>query len=66
MWQDPAMRPFKEKFTSKFKTEVSGWLEKQYGVSLGEYADLAQGQITLAWIPGDPAQERSRSPSSSC
>jgi hypothetical protein len=56
MWQDPAMRPFKEKFAAKFKSDVSDPLAKQYGVNVAEYADLAQGQITLAWVSGDPAQ----------
>jgi hypothetical protein len=50
MWQDPAMKPFKDKFMAKLVANFSGPLEKQLGVNLADYADLAQGQAAVAVI----------------
>ena len=59
---DPAMRPIMDKFKAKFQTEIVAKLEQQFGIQWTNYQDLAQGQITLAWLakapdakPGDPA-----------
>ncbi|MBI1842009.1 MAG: hypothetical protein HYR88_14310 [Verrucomicrobia bacterium] len=62
LWKDPSMKPFVDKFTGKFQSEVISKLEQQFGVKLSDYSSLAQGQVTLAWLskgpdakPGDPA-----------
>ena len=47
-WSDPAMRPMKEHFISKWKEELLRPLERELGVSFDSYADLPQGQLTLA------------------
>jgi hypothetical protein len=48
LWNDPAMKPFKEKFLTKLREELVAPLERELGVKLDDYADLAQGQFTLA------------------
>ncbi len=45
---DPAMKPFAEKLASNFLSEKSGAFEKELGVKLSDYSDLARGQITFA------------------
>lgn len=47
-WHDPAMRPFKEKFTTRFKEELLTPLERELGVRFGDYTNLIQGQLTFA------------------
>lgn len=48
LWNDPAMQPFREKVTKKFKDDFVAPLEREFGVKFSDYAGLAQGQITLA------------------
>ncbi len=48
LWNDPAMRPFRDKFLDKLKTDVVAPLERELGVKLSDYSDLLQGQFTLA------------------
>ena len=47
-WNDPAMKPFREKFAAKWKEEFVQPLERELGVKLDDYAGLLQGQLTLA------------------
>lgn len=57
MWrllQDPAMKPLVDKFTAKWKSDVVARLEQQFGIKFADYADLAQGQITLAFMSQPP------------
>ncbi len=48
LWNDPLMRPFREKLTATLTKEVVEPLERQLGLKLADYADLLQGQCTLA------------------
>jgi len=48
LWNDPAMRPIKDKFMARLKEELITPLERDLGVKLEDYAALAQGQFTLA------------------
>ena len=48
LWGDPAMKPFREKFLTKLREELVGPLERELGIKLDDYANLAQGQLTLA------------------
>ncbi len=50
MWNDAAMRPFREKFQAAFKEQVLGDLEKELGITLADYAPLVQGQVSLALV----------------
>lgn len=57
MWrflQDPAMKPLVDKFTAKWKTDVVAKVEQQFGIKFSDYADLAQGQITLGLMSPQP------------
>ena len=48
LWNDPAMKPVREKFMTKLREELVGPLERELGIKLEDYAALAQGQLTLA------------------
>jgi hypothetical protein len=50
-WNDPAMKPFKDKFITRWREEFVKPLERELGVSLDTYASLPQGQVTLALTP---------------
>ena len=57
-WSDPAMKPFHDKFTAKFEETLVAPLEQALGLKLADFADLPQGQFTLAvtqngWTGGD-------------
>ena len=47
-WNDPSMRPFREKFLIKWNEEFVAPLERDWGVKFDDYATLFQGQCTLA------------------
>jgi hypothetical protein len=47
-WNDPAMKPFKEKFMSKWTEDLVKPLERDLGIKFEDYTQLPQGQITLA------------------
>ncbi len=63
MWHDPAMRPFRERFWTRFSADVIAPLETELGVKLSDYADLAQGQVTLALTQGDLLKSPGGTPS---
>src|SRR5262245_37330172 len=48
LWNDPAMKPFKDKITTKLTAEIITPLEREFGIKFADYNGLAQGQITLA------------------
>jgi hypothetical protein len=51
LWQDPAFRPFKDKFIDKFTTDALTPLEQSLGIKFSDYRDLAQGEVTFAVLP---------------
>ena len=51
-WNDPSMKPFRDKFMGKLRSEVITPLEKEFGLKLSDYYGLAQGQMTLAFTRG--------------
>jgi hypothetical protein len=51
LWQDPAMKPFKDKFFDKFDTGVIKPLEQSLGIKFSDFQGLAQGQVTYALLP---------------
>jgi hypothetical protein len=55
LWRDDAMRPFKEKFLAKLRSEVLAPLERKLNLKLSDYEEIAQGQVTLAVVPNTPA-----------
>lgn len=48
LWNDPAMRPFREKFVTKWKEEFVAPLERDLGVKFDDFRSLPQGQFALA------------------
>jgi hypothetical protein len=46
--EDPAMKPFAGNLASNFLSSRAGSIEKQLGIKLNDYSDLARGQITYA------------------
>jgi serine protease Do len=50
LWNEPALRPFKENFLKQFRAEMLAPLERELGVKAGDYADLIQGQLTVAYV----------------
>ncbi len=51
LWEDPAMKPFKDKFMDKFTTSIIKPLEQSLGIKFSDYSGLAQGQVTYALVP---------------
>src|SRR5882724_902351 len=47
-WNDPAMKPFKDKFVSKWQEEFVKPLERELNVKFDDYTSLPQGQVTFA------------------
>jgi hypothetical protein len=47
-WNDPAMKPFRDKFTAKLNGQFITPLERDLGVKVADFMDLPQGQLTLA------------------
>ena len=47
-WNDPAMKPFHDKFVAKWDAEFVAPLERDLGVNLDDFASLLQGQFALA------------------
>ncbi|MBC8096588.1 MAG: hypothetical protein H7Y43_12330 [Akkermansiaceae bacterium] len=48
LWNDPAMKAFKDHFLAKLDEELVRPLERELGVSLDAYSSLPQGQLTFA------------------
>src|ERR1700685_4480964 len=48
LWNDPAMKPFHDKFMEKWNESFVAPVEKDLGVKLADFADLPQGQFTFA------------------
>ncbi len=48
LWNDPAMKPFREKFVTKWTEEFVQPLERDLGVKFDDYSALLQGQLTFA------------------
>jgi hypothetical protein len=53
LWNDPAMRPFKDKFLSRWREEFLKPLERDLNLSLDTYGNLPQGQLTFAITRND-------------
>ena len=58
LWNDPAMKPFRDKFMARWNEQFIAPLERDLGVKLSDFTDLPQGQLTFAvtqngWTGGD-------------
>jgi hypothetical protein len=57
-WNDPAMKPFHDKFMARWNEKLVAPLERDLGVKLSDFTNLPQGQLTFAvtqngWTGGD-------------
>ena len=48
LWNDPAMKPFHDKFMAKWNESFVAPVEKDLGVTLADFTALPQGQLTFA------------------
>jgi len=48
LWNDPAMKAFREHFMEKWNEEFAKPLERELDVRLDDYTSLPQGQVTFA------------------
>jgi hypothetical protein len=48
LWNDPALKPFREHFMEKLNEEFVKPLERELDVRLDDYTSLPQGQVTFA------------------
>lgn len=55
LWNDEAMRAARDKFNERWTNEVSGPLEKNFKLKLGDYTELLRGQLTFGLTR--PAEE---------
>ena len=53
LWNDPVMKPLRDKFLARWREEVVKPLERDLNVSLDAYATLPQGQLTFAVTRND-------------
>ncbi|MGA2751242.1 MAG: hypothetical protein ABSG59_20935 [Verrucomicrobiota bacterium] len=54
LWQDPALKPFKDKFIDHATTDLITPMEHNLGIKFSDYQGLAQGQVTYALLPAGP------------
>lgn len=47
-WDDPAMKPFRDKFVTRWNDQFIAPLEHDLGVKVSDFASLPQGQLTIA------------------
>ncbi len=59
---DPAMKPIKDHFLAKLEEELIRPLERELGVSLDDYLNLPQGQLTFALTQNGWKTSESQSP----
>lgn len=50
LWDDPAMKPFRESFVKNWNEEFIKPLERELDIKCSDYLDLLKGQLTLAVI----------------
>jgi len=55
-WNDASMKPFRDKFTKKFQSDVVAPLEKELGIKFADYEGLVQGQVSLAIVAPQKAE----------
>ena len=61
LWNDPAMRSFRDKFEEGFRTRFLAAADKDLGLKLEDWAPLVRGQLSLAFLRADwdPSREDS-------
>src|ERR1017187_5714761 len=59
---DPAMKPFVDKFTSKWNEKFLRPLERELGIRWDDYSSLPQGQLTFAVTQNNSPGRGNQSP----
>jgi len=64
-WNDPAMKPFHDKFMTGWNEKFIAPLERDLGVNLNDFTNFPQGQLTFAvtqngWTGGGDLQRHRR------
>ena len=49
LWEDPALKAFKDNFIAKWTEDIVKPVERDLNIDIRNYADLAEGQVTLAF-----------------
>jgi hypothetical protein len=57
LWNDPAMKPFKDKFLGRVKDELIEPLERDLGLQFDDFKELPQGQVTVALTRNDGGED---------
>jgi hypothetical protein len=57
LWNDPAIKPFKDKFLGKLKSDLIEPLEREFGAKLSDYTGLLEGQYTFAITEKGPTEK---------
>jgi hypothetical protein len=55
LWNDAAMKAFKDDFLTKWSEQVAKPLERELDIRLEDFVSLAQGQVTFALTPNPGA-----------
>lgn len=63
LWNDPAMKPFRNDFTTKWNQKFVAPLEQNLGIRISDYLPLLQGQLTFAITENGWGQTRHAAPS---
>ncbi len=58
LWDDSAMKPFKDKFLKKWNSDIVERFQREFGIKFNDYSGLAQGQVTLAFLEPSDDQEK--------
>jgi hypothetical protein len=62
LWQDPAMKPLRDKLLQQLHQDFAAPLQGGFGFKLSDFASLAGGQLTLALTQNGWGKERGASP----
>ncbi len=62
LWNDPAMKSFRNDFTAKWNQKFVAPLEQNLGISISDYLPLLQGQLTFAITQNGWGQSRHAAP----
>ena len=60
LWNDPAMKPFKDKFLLRWTDEFQKPLERELDIKFADYTSLPQGQATFAVTPTGLTEKEGR------
>src|SRR5437879_3181902 len=53
LWNDPALKPFKDNFLAKWKDEFVEPLQRELNIRFDDYVALPQGQVTFVITKND-------------